>query len=123
MEKASFPKPAPADVEWFDALLPDRPDVRRKPMFGNLAGFVGDTMFLCLLGDQVAVRLDEAGRSELLAQDGAEPFGPMPGRPMKEYVALPPAWRAEPHQARAWVERSHDYAATIPPKPAKPKKR
>lgn len=122
MEKASFPKPTERDIAWFDHLLPDRPDVRRKPMFGNLAGFVGDAMFLCLLGEQVAVRLDEASRAELLAEDGAEPFGPMPGRPMKEYVALPPAWRDQPDRAAAWVERSAAYAATLPPKPPKPAK-
>jgi TfoX/Sxy family transcriptional regulator of competence genes len=123
VEKGSFPRPAPGDVEWFDALLPDHPDVRRKPMFGNLAGFVGDAMFLCLLGDRVAVRLDEQGRDELLVEDGAEPFVPMPGRPMKEYVVLPPAWRDQPERAAPWVERSVAYAATLPPKPAKPKKR
>jgi len=122
VDKGSFPKPTERDVEWFDALLPDRPDVRRKPMFGNLAGFVGDAMFLCLLGDRVAVRLDEPGRTELLTEDGAVPFVPMPGRPMKEYVVLPPAWRDEPDQAAAWVERSVAYAATLPPKPPKPAK-
>jgi len=121
MEKGSFPKPTGDDVAWFDALLPDRPGVSRRAMFGNVAGFAGDAMFLCLFGDRVAVRLDGPGRAELLAQPGAEPFEPMPGRAMTEYVVLPQAWRDDPAQAREWVERSAAYAATIPPR--KPKKK
>jgi TfoX/Sxy family transcriptional regulator of competence genes len=119
MEKGSFPKPTEDDVAWFDSLLPDRPDVWRKPMFGNLAGFANDAMFFCLLGDRIAVRLDEQSREELVAEPGAEAFAPMNGRVMKEYAVLPPAWRDEPETARAWVERAADYAATLPPKPAK----
>lgn len=123
MEKGSFPRPDEADVAWFDSLLPDQPGVRRKPMFGNLAGFAGDAMFLCLFGERVAVRLDEAARAELLAEPGAEPFEPMPGRPMREYVVLPEAWRDDPERARAWVARSVEYAAALPPKPAKGRRR
>jgi TfoX/Sxy family transcriptional regulator of competence genes len=121
MDKGGFPKATGDDISWFDTLLPDRPGVTRKAMFGNVAGFAGDAMFLCLLGDRIAVRLDDAARAELLAHAGAEPFEPMPGRAMKEYVMLPPAWRDDPARAREWVERSAAYAATIPPK--KPKKR
>ncbi|HYT09321.1 MAG TPA: TfoX/Sxy family protein [Mycobacteriales bacterium] len=116
MEKGSFPRPSAGDVEWFDSLVPDRPEVARKKMFGNLAAFAGDAMFLCLFGDRVAVRLDEPARAELLAQPGAESFEPMPGRPMKEYVVLPSGWRDEPERARQWVERSAEYAAGLPPK-------
>ena len=119
MADSGFPRPGESDIAWFDELLPQRPEVERKPMFGNLAGFAGGTMFLCLFGDDVAVRLDEAGRAELLAEEGAAPFEPMPGRPMKEYVVLPAAWRDEPERARRWVERSADYAVTIPPKQPK----
>jgi hypothetical protein len=36
---------------------------------------------------------------------------------MREYVALPPTISAE--DARVWVARSLDYAASLPPKPAK----
>jgi TfoX/Sxy family transcriptional regulator of competence genes len=121
VEKGSFPKPSEADVAWFDALLSADPGVTRKAMFGNFAGFVGDAMFLCLFGDRVAVRLDESARAELLAETGTEPFEPMPGRGMKEYVVLPAAWRDDLPRAREWVERSAGYAATIPAK--KPKKK
>jgi TfoX/Sxy family transcriptional regulator of competence genes len=116
VEKGSFPRPGAGDVEWFDSLVPDRPEVTRKRMFGGLAAFAGDAMFLCLFGDRVAVRLDEPERAALLAEPDAEVFEPMPGRPMKEYVVLPSQWRDEPDRAREWVERSADYAGTLPPK-------
>ena len=122
MADGGFPRPGESDIEWFDQLLPRRPEVERKPMFGNLAGFAGGTMFLCLFGDRVAVRLDEEGRAELLAEAGATRFEPMPGRPMKEYVVLPAAWRDDPDRARRWVERSADYAVTVPPKEKRPRR-
>jgi TfoX/Sxy family transcriptional regulator of competence genes len=124
MEKgATFPKPTEDDVAWFDELLPDRPDVRRKPMFGQMAGFANDSMFLCLFGDRIAVRLDEKSREELLRIPETGPFAPMGERVMKEYVVLPPSWRDTPEAAREWVERSADYAATLPAKAKKPAKR
>ncbi|MGH8971365.1 MAG: TfoX/Sxy family protein [Actinomycetes bacterium] len=121
MEKRSFARPTEADVAWFDALLPDLPGVSRRKMFGNVAGFSGDAMFLCLFGDRVAVRLDEDDRARLLAEPGTEQFEPMPGRPMREYVVLPGTWRDDPARAHEWVGRSAAYAATVPPKkkPAK----
>lgn len=118
---ASMPKPTEADVEYFGELLPDDPRVTRRPMFGNHAGFVNGNMFLCLLGSQVAVRLDEPGREELLDIEGTEPFAPMPERPMREYVALPDAWRDDLPSAHAWVERSLEWVGDLPPKKKKKK--
>jgi TfoX/Sxy family transcriptional regulator of competence genes len=110
----AFPQPSDADKAWFEALLPEAPGVMMLPMFGNYAGFVDGNMFLCLFGDQVAVRLDEAGRAELLAAADSQPFEPMPGRPMKEYVVLPEQWRDTPELAEEWVDRSLEYAAAMP---------
>jgi len=119
MKPGAVPRPTPEDLEAFDALLPEHPEVTRKPMFGNVAGFAAGQMFLCLFGDRIAVRLDEAARQELLTEDGAEPFMAGPGRPMKEYVVLPPAWRGDPARSAEWVQRSLSYALSLPPKPAK----
>jgi TfoX/Sxy family transcriptional regulator of competence genes len=80
MEKGTFGKPTDEDKAWFAGLVPDHPDVTSRPMFGNVGGFVNGNMFLCLFGQVAAVRLDEQGRAELLAEDGAEIFEPMAGR-------------------------------------------
>jgi TfoX/Sxy family transcriptional regulator of competence genes len=111
-----MPKPDEASLAYFQSLVPDDPRVKSRPMFGNRAAFVNGNMFLALLGSQVAVRLSEQDRAELLKQRGASPFEPMPGRPMKEYVVLPEAWRKSRTKAEGWVERSLAWASALPPK-------
>jgi hypothetical protein len=64
----------------------------------------------------VAVRLADDDRATLLKEAGTEPFEPMPGRPMKEYVALPQAWRKRRAKAEEWVARSFAWAAQLPTK-------
>jgi TfoX/Sxy family transcriptional regulator of competence genes len=116
----TIPKSSEADREWFHSLLPDDPRVAVRPMFGCQAAFINGNMFTGLMGSSLFVRLSEAEREELLAVPGAAEFMPMEGRPMKEYVTLPEAWREDPEQARAWVRRSLEWAATLPAKAPKP---
>jgi TfoX/Sxy family transcriptional regulator of competence genes len=113
----SFPKPDAAAKAYFESLLPgsDR-RVVIKPMFGNLAAFINGQMFAGLFGNAVFVRLDAAGRTELLTEPGAVPFEPMKGRAMKEYVELPAAWRNTSERTRTWLDRSLAWAATLPAK-------
>lgn len=116
-----MPKPGAPDKELFDRLLPDAPGVTRRPMFGQLAGFVNGNMFLCLFGDRIAVKLSEMQAEELLAVAGAGPFSPMGNSPMKGYVVLPTAWHKEEAKAGEWVERSLAYVGSLPPKEKKKK--
>ncbi len=116
-----MPKPGVPDKELFDRLLPDAPGVTRRPMFGQLAGFVNGNMFLCLFGDRIALKLPEAQAEELLAVDGAGPFVPMEGRAMKGYVVLPKSWHQDEVLAVEWVERSLLYVGSLPPKEKKRK--
>jgi TfoX/Sxy family transcriptional regulator of competence genes len=120
---ATMPKAGEADREFFRSLVPDDPRVEVKPMFGSLGAFVNGRMFFGLIGSDVGVKLDDASREELLAEDGAGPFGPAE-RPMGRYAALPPAWRASPERARPWVERALAEVGALPPKePKEPKPR
>jgi TfoX/Sxy family transcriptional regulator of competence genes len=112
-----IPKPTDADKAYFHSLVPDDSRVEVKPMFGNLAAFVQGNMFLGLFGGDVGVRLGDADREQLIAEGGGG-FGP-PERPMKEYVALPAAWREERERAAVWVRRGLEHTATLPPKAAK----
>jgi TfoX/Sxy family transcriptional regulator of competence genes len=116
-----IPKPTDEDKAYFRSLVPDDPRVEVKPMFGNLGAFVSGNMFMGLLGADVGLKLDDAGRAALLAEDGAGPFGP-PERPMGGYVAIPPAWRSTPADAAPWVRKALEHVARLPPKkPKKPK--
>ena len=85
-----IPKPSEEDKAFFRSLIPARPDVEIKPMFGNLGAFVHGNMFAGLFGSDVGVRLDDVASQELVAIEGARPFGPAE-RPMGGYLSLPPA--------------------------------
>ena len=83
-------------------------------MFGSVAAFAGGQMFMCLFADELYYRLGETDRTELIAAGGA-PLEPMPGRPMREYVALA-GWQARTQPAREWSERALAYAISLGPK-------
>lgn len=111
------PRPSQETHELFRSVVPDVPGVVVKPMFANVAAFVNGHMFAGTFGDVLGVRLpDEAARDELLAVDGAGPYGPAE-RPMGGYVALPEAWRDDPDRLRAWIARAHTLVSALPPKP------
>ena len=120
MTSMKMPKPTDADKKLFLSLLPDAPNVTQRPMFGQLAGFVYGNMFLCLFGDRIAIKLSESEAGELMEVEGAEPFEPMEGRPMRGYVALPAEWHQKPEQAQGWILRSLAYVASLPAKQKKP---
>lgn len=84
-----MPKPDAEARALFESLVPEHPDVRTRPMFGNVAAFVNGNMFTGLYGSDVFVRLPEKDRAALTGEGGAA-LEPMPGRPMREYVVLPP---------------------------------
>ncbi|MBI4261681.1 MAG: TfoX/Sxy family protein [Actinobacteria bacterium] len=113
-----MPRPDEATKELFRSVVPDDPEVTVRPMFGNLAAFVGGTMFTGLYGPDLFVRLPDQDREALTEQGGA-PFEPMPGRPMREYLLLPAAWRDEPERIEEWVARSLAWARGLPPKARK----
>jgi hypothetical protein len=108
------PKPTDADKERFRSLVPDDPRVTVKPMFGNLGAFVNGNMFLGLFGSDVGVKLPPDAAAELLATEGAGPFGPAE-RPMSGWVTLPPSLLAT-DASRSWVAKALAFVATMTPK-------
>jgi TfoX/Sxy family transcriptional regulator of competence genes len=116
MEK--LPK-SPETMEWFREFAGGYPEVEFKPMFGQLAGFVKGQMTGGTFGDQMMLRLSETDRHEFMDAYKATIFEPMAGRPMKEYVLVPPAVRVDEPLLRSWFERSLAYTASLPPKKKK----
>lgn len=111
-----FEKPSPELIEAFNALqLP--PPVERRKMFGMPAWFVGGNMFAFVFGQNIVVRLPEVEREKLLRKGGA-PFGPM-GRPMREYIAMPPGYHDDRARLRRWIKKAQAFAESLPRKPAK----
>ena len=110
-----MPKPDDASKAFFVSVVPERPDVRVRPMFGNVSAFVNGNMFMGLFGSDLFVRLPDTDR-ETLVKAGGAPFEPMPGRPMRECVVLPSKWRDQRKRVQEWVKRSLAWAQELPPK-------
>ncbi len=105
--------------EFLRSVLPDDPRITIRPMFGNISAFVNGNMFAGLFGNELFVRLSDEGRRELLEKKGASLLEPMKGKPMKEYIVLPKAWRNQQETVRQWIARSLDWTSKLPPKKAK----
>ena len=103
----------------FRAALPDDPRVEHRKMFGYPAAFAGGHLFAGLHQEDLIMRLPAPDRDEAQHELGARPFEPMPGRPMREYVALADAQRLDPARLRTWLARSFAFVQTLPPKAAK----
>jgi hypothetical protein len=111
----SFSK-SPLDlVQRFRAVLADYPDAKQKPMFGFPAAFVGGNLATSLFRDRWVVRVAAADLEDAVAR-GAGPFEPMPNRPMKGFVTVPPEDVGDDTTIRAWVERALAVAAAMPAK-------
>jgi TfoX/Sxy family transcriptional regulator of competence genes len=115
-------KPQPETVERFHEAAAGIEGVEIRKMFGFPAGFIGGNMALGVHQDTLIVRLPDDERRERL-DAGWQLFEPMPGRPMREYVALPKGVAADPSEARRWMERAAAYVRTLPPKAPKKRKR
>jgi TfoX/Sxy family transcriptional regulator of competence genes len=112
----TWKKSPPELVERFDDLVAMVPMSERRQMFGYPCAFVGGNMFMGLHEDRLVLRLPDADRDRIMARYGAEPFQPMPGRAMKEYVVVPAALLADDDTLAVWVHRAYAYAAHLPPK-------
>jgi TfoX/Sxy family transcriptional regulator of competence genes len=112
-------KSPPELIALFDSVVPHKPGVVAKPMFGYPACFVNGHMFMGLHQENMIVRLSEEDRAEALKVDGSKIFEPMPGRAMKEYVSLAPAVLQNKDGVRAWAARALAYAGALPSKAAK----
>jgi TfoX/Sxy family transcriptional regulator of competence genes len=115
---------APAGlVRTFDELVQPLPGVERRKMFGYPCAFFQGQMFAGLFADSMFLRLAEEDRARFLALEGAGPFTPMAGRPMREYVVIPPAMLEDPSVIAPWLDRALSYAASLPAKEPKKKRK
>lgn len=117
-----MPKATEEEKERFRRVVPDRPGVVVKPMFGNLGAFVNGNMFAGLFGSTIGVKLSAEDKELLESSERTVPFGPA-GRPMGGYTGLPEVWNEEGDgddtRARAWAEKALGYVATLPAKEPK----
>ena len=110
-----MPAAAAEATRRFEALVARAPGASVRKMFGQPAAFLRGQMFLGVFGDEVFLRLAPGDRTRAVAE-GGHPFEPMPGRPMREYVVLPPELLDRAAAARTWVRRSIEFVSGLPPK-------
>jgi TfoX/Sxy family transcriptional regulator of competence genes len=116
-----FAKSPPALIARFDSVALTRPGAERRQMFGYPCLFVGGNLASGLYESGWFVRLGPDDTAELLATDGAHPFEPMAGRPMRGYTVMPDGIVADDLALGRWVDRAIAYVAAMPPKASKPK--
>jgi TfoX/Sxy family transcriptional regulator of competence genes len=121
---ANWAKKDEALIERIDGLLSVAP-VRRKDMFGTSAWFLesNDQMFAGAWGEAIMVRVGEKLTSRLIESGEAEPFDPMGGKPMREYVLLDSEKIAEDSDLLEWLDQASDFASALPPKKPRQRKR
>ncbi len=120
---AKWQKSPPALIATFDSALEADARLERRQMFGYPCAFLDGKMLTGLFEDQMMMRLSEADRARAAAALGATPFEPIKGRPMREYVVLPPAVVADTRKLRAWLRRAVAYVESLPArKPKKPRR-
>lgn len=110
-------------IDLFAKSVPPGTDISLRKMFGYPAAFVGGKLFIGLHQDDFIMRLSEKDRARFSAEYGERLFEPMPGRPMREYVRLPPELLSDARKRASWIRRSLAYAETIPEKAKSPKRK
>jgi TfoX/Sxy family transcriptional regulator of competence genes len=89
-------------------------DVTEKAMFGGLAFLVNGNMSVAASSKGgLMVRLDEDEAEQLLERESVPPFE-MRGKPMKGWLRVDEAGFEDDDELREWVERSVEYARTLP---------
>ncbi|SDO79052.1 Transcriptional regulator of competence genes, TfoX/Sxy family [Pedococcus dokdonensis] len=91
-------------------------DVTEKKMFGGLAFLVNGNMSVAASSKGgLMVRLDADEAQRLLEQPAVRPFE-MRGKPMNGWLRVDEAGFETEPQLREWVDRSVEYARTLPHK-------
>src|SRR5690349_20971000 len=112
----AFTKAPPEVIAAFDGAVAGLTSVERRTMFGYPAVFANGQMFGCVFQDRIMVRLGPEDRERALTLPGARLFEPMAARPMREYVDLPAAERANAAALARWLARGREYAKSLPSK-------
>jgi hypothetical protein len=105
---STMPEAGPKTVERFDRLAETfvARGATRSQMFGMPVLKAGDKVFAGTFGDAMTFKLGPEDLEQARALTGVEPFEPMKGRPMREWVLVPLA------HARRWsdlAERAFTY--------------
>ena len=89
-------------------------EVTERKMFGGLAFMVNGHMFTGVVGDELMLRLGEAGAAAALRREHVREMA-FTGRPMKAMVFVEPAG-LDGDALGDWVTSAAAFAQSLPPK-------
>lgn len=92
-------------------------EITERKMFGGLAFMLSGHMFTGIVGDELMLRLGEAGAEAALRREHVRDMN-FTGRPMKAMVFVEPAG-LDGTGLREWVATAAEFARTLPPKSAR----
>jgi TfoX/Sxy family transcriptional regulator of competence genes len=102
--------------------LAGRKGVVEKRMFGGVAFLLDGNMSVGIHKDELVVRVAPEETDAALREAGTRLFD-LTGRPMKGWILVGGAGIADERSLTAWVARGAAYAASLPKKKAKSKRR
>ena len=89
-------------------------------MFGYSAYFINGKMFAGIHGETLFLRLSDAVVKKIIeAHSGVVLFEPMPGRPMKGYVAVSKPFYSNDSLFEEWLGKSVRYVSSLSAKKKK----
>jgi len=91
-------------------------EITERKMFGGLAFMLNGHMFTGIVGNELMLRLGEAGAEAALRREHVREMD-FTGRPMKAMVFIEPAGLEGP-ALDEWVTSAAAFALTLPPKRA-----
>lgn len=116
--------PAPQEmITLFERVIKTVPGAQVRKMFGYPTAFINGNMFAGLHDNYMIVKLAPDDLKMLMQSHKTHLFEPMPGRPMKEYVVIPPAIINSEPELVEWLGKSFDYVNSFPAKQPKKKKK
>jgi hypothetical protein len=89
--------------------------ITEKKMFGGLAFMSHGHMFAGILGNTLMARVGPTAYPDALRKPHVREMD-FSGRPMKGYVFVEPVGFESDEALEFWINRSHEFAASLPPK-------
>ena len=99
-------------------VLQSRPGISEKKMFGGLAFLSRGYMFIGIQGDVLMARVGPEYYGDALARPNVRAMD-FTGKPMKGYVFVDPPGIELDSDLSGWVEKSHGFVQSLPPKKTK----
>lgn len=96
-------------------VVQSRPGITERKMFGGLAFMSHGHMFVGVLGSRLMARVGPMAYSDALMMPHVREMD-FTGKPMKGYVFVEPDGYESDAALEFWVNKSYEFAASLPPK-------